>query len=140
MVIYCHCCLIPIIENLTKEEYSGEYRNDLLNLGASQNTLNPQHSLDTLKNRLWVSEFYRLQHGVEHAHWPHFFLRNVGRHLNKYKFNYAVKGYLVYLLYREFANFQYQNSIKFMPANEQSLLLAKMGLNGGAAALAFLYF
>ena len=51
--------LIKIIENLTKEQYSGNYRNRLPMLNSSRDSLNPAVNLETLKNRLWVAEIGR---------------------------------------------------------------------------------
>ena len=62
--------------------------------------MNPVANLEALKQRLWVAEHYKYLHGAEIAHWPHFFLKNVGTHLNKYKYNYAVKAFFFYQLYR----------------------------------------
>ena len=90
-----------IIENLTKEQYSGNYRNRLPLLNSSRDSLNPVINLDTLKNRLWVADHYRLLNGIEHAYWPHYTIRNVGCHLWKFKFNYAVKAFFAYQVYRE---------------------------------------
>lgn len=69
-------------------------------LNASRDTLNPALNLETLKNRLWVIEHYRLLHGVEHAYWPHFFIKNLGTKVWKYKFSYAVKALFLYQTYR----------------------------------------
>jgi hypothetical protein len=67
------CCL----ENLTKEQYSGNYRSKLPMLNASRDTLNPVLNAETLKNRLWVIEHYRTLHGIEHAYWPHYLMREM---------------------------------------------------------------
>jgi hypothetical protein len=53
-----------IIENLTKEQFSGEYRTRLPKMNASRDSLNPALNLETLKNRLWVIEHYRTLNGV----------------------------------------------------------------------------
>lgn len=102
------------IENLTKEQYSGNYRRSISALGVSRDSLNPKLSLETLKNRLWVMEHYKYLHGVEHAHWPHFVMQRAGSHLWKYKFNYAVKAFFIYQAVREYQNYRYLSSITFM--------------------------
>ena len=104
---------------MTKEQYSGNYRSNVANLSSSRDTLNPAMNLETLKNRLWVAEHYRLLHGVEHAYWPHYTMRNVGGHLYKYKFNYAVKAFFAYQVYREVQNFRYLNSVSFLKTDQQ---------------------
>ena len=83
-------------------------------LNSSRDALNPTVNLETLKNRLWVTEHYRLIHGVEHAYWPHYVLRNVGGHMNKYKLNYIVKAFFIYQAYRANNNYQYLNSVSFL--------------------------
>ena len=73
--------------------------------------------MDTLKNRLWVANYYRYLHGVEFAHWPHFVMQKSARQLNKYKFNYAVKAFFAYTVYREVQAFRHNNRISFMPTD-----------------------
>ena len=89
------------IENLTKEQYSGLVPTKLNGLSASRDTLNPLLNAKLLKQRLAAIEHYQMQHGIQYARWPHFFLSRVGSHMYKYKFNYALKGFAAYLLYRE---------------------------------------
>ena len=105
---------LTFVENLTKEQYSGNYRDNLTLRSSSRDALNPAMNLETLKNRLWVSEHYRLLHGVEHAYWPHYVMRNVGGHMWKFKFNYAVKAFFAYQVYREVQNYRYMNSVAFL--------------------------
>jgi hypothetical protein len=116
-------------ENLTKEQFSGNYRNSIAPLNASANALNPSASLEKLKNRLWVAEHYRLLHGVEHAYWPHYTLRNIGCHLNKYKFNYAIKLFFAYQVYREVQSYRYLNQVKFMTTSESTAHGAQIAWN-----------
>lgn len=111
--------LFNCAENLTKEQFSGNYRNRLPMLNSSKDSLNPVANLETLKNRLWVTEYYRLLHGVEHAYWPHYTMKNVGNHLFKYKFNYAVKAFFAYQVYREIQNYRYINSVTFISTDQQ---------------------
>lgn len=118
------------IENLTKEQFSGNYRSKVPALNASRDTINPAINLETLKNRLWVAEHYRLLHGVEHAYWPHYFIRNLGGHLNKYKFNYAVKAFFAYQVYREIQNYRYINSVSFLKTDDQISYLGQVAWTG----------
>ena len=104
---------------MTKEQYSGNYRNRLPLLNSSRNSLNPTMNLEVMKNRLWVTEHYRLLHGVEHAYWPHYFMRNAACHLNKFKFNYAVKAFFAYQVYREVQNYNYVTKVAFLKTDEQ---------------------
>ena len=124
---------------MTKEQYSGQFRNKISPLSTSRDVLNPEINLETLKNRLWVTEHYRLLHGVEHAYWPHYFLRRAGNHLWKFKFAYAFKGILAYNVYRDVRNFQYRNSTQFLNTVEQQKLVLQVCYSGLVATAAFLY-
>ena len=117
---------LHIIENLTKEQFSGNYRDKLAHLNSSRDTINPSINLENVKNRLWVTEHYRLVRGLEHAYWPHFAIRNVSLHLNKYKFNYAVKAFFAYQVYRDVQNYRYRNSVSFIRTDEQASHLAQI--------------
>ena len=118
MVLLISPALTSYIENLTKEQFSGNYRDKLAHLNSSRDTINPSINLENVKNRLWVTEHYRLVRGLEHAYWPHFVIRNVGLHLNKYKFNYAVKAFFAYQVYRDVQNYSYRNSVSFIRTDE----------------------
>lgn len=102
--------------NLTKEQYAGSVvkSSKLGVLSTSRDTLNPLLNTETLKNRLAVIQHYKYLNGVEHAHWPHFALARLGRHLMKYKFNYAVKGFAAYMVYRDIAAYQHLQKRTFM--------------------------
>ena len=119
-----------ILENLTKEQYSGNYRNRVPMLNSSRDSLNPAVNLETLKNRLWVAEHYRLLHGVEFAYWPHYAMKNVGTHLWKFKFNYAVKAFFIYQVYREYQNYQYVKNVTFLSTDQQFQHYLQIGWNG----------
>ncbi len=106
------------IENLTKEQYSGQYRRKLPYLSASRDSLNPALNLETLQARLFVMEHYKYLHGVEHAHWPHYVMKNVGGHMWKYKFNYAIKAFFLYQVYREVKNYNYVKSVSFLSEDQ----------------------
>lgn len=127
------CDLFCRIENLTKEQYSGNFRSKLPMLNSSRDALNPSVNLETLRNRLWVTEYYRTLHGVEQAYWPHYVLRNVGGHLNKYKFNYLVKGFFIYQAYRQMKNYQHLNSVSFLSSHQQFGHLVSIGWATGVA-------
>ncbi len=100
--------------------------------------MNPQQSLETLKNRLWVTEYYRNLHGEEFAHWPHYFLRNSFKHINKYKFNYAVKAFFLYHVYRDVQTYRYEERTTFMPTDRQFHHLLQITYISGLTSLAFL--
>lgn len=115
---------------MTKEQYSGNYRNKNPLLNSSRDSLNATANLETMKNRLWVAEYYRLQHGIEHAYWPHYVMRNVGTHLYKYKFNYAFKAFFIYQAFREVQNYRYMNSVAFLKTDQQIEQLTNIAWTG----------
>ncbi len=75
-------------------------------LSASRDTLNPLLNTTTLKNRLADIQHYKYINGVEFAHWPHYVLTRLARHTYRYKFNYAIKGFAGYLVYRDYATYR----------------------------------
>ena len=75
-------------------------------LSASRDTLNPLLNTTTLKNRLAVIQHYKYANGVEYAHWPHYVLTRLARHTYRYKFNYAIKGFAGYLVYRDISSYR----------------------------------
>ena len=99
-------------------------------LSASRDTLNPLLNTTILKNRLADIEHYKYLHGEKYARWPAYFMANVGRHLWKYKFNYAVKGFAAYLVYREI---QQQNNLKeksILTLEQSSIGMFRIGGQG----------
>ena len=107
-------------ENLTKEQYSGKLSRGINALSASRDTLNPMLNAKTLKDRLTAIEYYKYQHGVEHARWPHFFMTNCARHLNRYKFNYGIKAFGAYVVYREYSNYRRIENTQFTSIEQQA--------------------
>jgi hypothetical protein len=125
---------------LTKEQYAGVAKVPKLGLlSTSRDALNPLLNTETLKNRLFVIQHYKYLHGVEFAHWPHFVLANIGRHLMKYKFNYAVKGFAAFLLYRAVSEYRHYNSRAFLTMDQHGYfganILASSALFGGICAI-----
>jgi hypothetical protein len=53
-------------------------------------------------------------------------MRNVGCHLNKYKFNYLVKAFFAYQVYRDVQNYQYLHQVKFLTTSEGTKLGAQV--------------
>lgn len=78
-----------------------------------------------MKNRLELIQYYKTVHG-DHAFWPHFFMRRVVNHALKYKFNYAVKGFAAYLVYRDFANYQHAKETRFLTIQDEGKQVAKI--------------
>jgi hypothetical protein len=53
-------------------------------------------------------------------------MRRVANHAMKYKFNYAVKGFAVYLVYRDLADYQHMKETSFMTMQSESQKVAKI--------------
>ena len=102
--------------------------------------MNPLLNAETLKQRLQVIEHYKMQHGLQYARWPHFFLGNVGRQLYKYKFNYGVKAFAAYLLYRDVQNARYWNDTVILSYQNIMQMGGDIGMKGAVlvALCAFL--
>ena len=82
------------IENLTKEQYAGQYRPRLSIFNTARDALNPYVNAETLKNRLWVIDHYKFRYGAAHTYWLHTLLSKTAAQLNRYKFNYGIKLFL----------------------------------------------
>jgi hypothetical protein len=83
-------------------------------LSVSRDTLNPLLNTETLKNRLNVIEHYRYINGVEMAHWPHFAMNRFAKHVMRFKFNYAIKGFAAYLIYRDIAQYRQMKATSYV--------------------------
>jgi len=53
-------------------------------------------------------------------------MRRVVNHALKYKFNYAVKGFAAYLVYRDFANYQHAKETRFLTIQDEGKQVAKI--------------
>jgi len=94
--------LIAILENLTKEAYSGSSIMPRLNIfNVSQDALNPRMNTELLRNRLWTIDHYKYRYGAKHTYWVHYALRNAARHCWTYKGNYFAKGALALYTYSQ---------------------------------------
>lgn len=109
-------------------------------LSASRDSLNPALNLETLKNRLWVMEYYRTLNGVEYTYWPHYTLRNLGRHVNKYKLNYIVKGFVLYNLLRSVQASKYASSTRFLRLDEMFAFNGQIAYSAALAGAALFFF
>jgi hypothetical protein len=109
-------------------------------LSVSRDTLNPLLNTDTLKARLEAIDHYKYRHGVQMAHWPHFAMNRMSRHLWKYKANYIVKGAVVYMLVRDFQHMRHMHRTSYVTFQQEQALVAPMLVHGGmfAALCAFI--
>ena len=108
-------------------------------LNVSRDTLNPALNLENLKARLEAIEYYKNRVGHRHMYWPHYVIGDMGRHLMKYKFNYAVKGILLYSLYREIKNYNHLFNVTFMNVEHQTRCYTKIIWAGILAGGVILY-
>lgn len=70
--------------------------------------MNPLLNAQVLKERLALIEHYKHANGGhKFAHWPYYFARSAGGHLNRYKFNYGIKAFAAYVVYRDLQNIQH---------------------------------
>jgi hypothetical protein len=101
--------------------------------------LNPNVNANILKNRLWVIDHYRYRWGADHTYWVHTALKRMAVNANRYKFNYAAKGFLLYQGYTAYQNYRYVDQMSFMSNVErvsyQTPILAWGGVFMGACAL-----
>ena len=75
-------------------------------LSVSRDSLNPLLNTETLRNRLAVIEHYKYLHGVERAHWPHFAMQRMLRHVMRYKVNLVIKAGALGLLVNDVQHFR----------------------------------
>ena len=106
-------------ENLTREQYSRNFRTDLKYLSPARDALNPKMNLELLKQRLAQMERIEAQIPAKYRFWPRHLMDKYGAHLNKYKFNYLVKAFLAYNLYREFMNANHLHRVSFLTFSQQ---------------------
>uniref|UniRef100_A0A7S3X9K5 Uncharacterized protein n=1 Tax=Strombidinopsis acuminata TaxID=141414 RepID=A0A7S3X9K5_9SPIT len=126
-------------ENLTKEQYSGDRKNRITPFNASADTLNPLLNRNTLVARLQAIDHYHLQHGLEHYHWPHYFMRNVAQRVWKYKFNYGLKAFCIYTMYADIRAYDHLRKSKFTDFNDTNNFVFSFGGHGAATAAVFLF-
>lgn len=124
---------------MTKEQYSGVIPRSLNMFSASRDSLNPLLNTERLKQRLDAIEYYKYKHGQVYSRWPHYALGKAGRHLMRYKFNYAVKGFAAYLLYSDYQQYKHLSSIAIMSLESDAEFIVRItGKTVGFAALCML--
>lgn len=126
-------------ENLTKEQYSGIHRPTFNALAVSKDSLNPLLSHERLTDRLAAIQKYRYIRGLEHTHWPHFLMTRAGQHLMKYKFNYGVKAFAAYIVYRDIAHYNHISSKAFLSYDQQAEIFLRTGAHSAILAALCLY-
>jgi hypothetical protein len=114
---------------LTKEKFSGVSKRPSGILSVSRDTLNPLLNTETLRNRLNVIESYKYMYGVEHAHYPHYAMQRFSKHFMRYKFNYAVKGFALYLMYRDISQFRKMNNQSYVTIYGEIIFGAQLGFH-----------
>ena len=69
---------------------------------------------ETLRNRLWVIDHCKYRYGANHTFWVHNVLGKTFRHLNKYKFNYGVKAFMLYATVAQYKNYYYVREMSLL--------------------------
>ena len=93
-----------------------------------------------LKNRLWVIEHYRYRYGADHTYWVHAGLRRLAANVNRYKFNYALKGLIAYQAYSAYQNYSYVDSMSFLSLRKKAEYhLPIIGYSGMFAAACLMF-
>jgi hypothetical protein len=124
---------------LTKEQYNTHVEpRTLANLSVSRDSLNPALNLTLLKGRLNAIEYYNNRLGVELAHWPHFAMKRLGTHLNKYKFNYLVKGFALYIVYSDVQYYRYMQTQAFLTRHQETSMKLNVLCHSAVAGGLFL--
>ena len=82
-----------------------------------------------LQRRLQTIEIYKAQRGVEFMHWPHFAMNRLGRHLMRYKFNYALKGFFLALIVNDYRQWRQAASKAFLTRQEETLRGGQMAFH-----------
>ena len=83
-------------------------------------------------------DHYKFRYGASHTYWVHAFLGNLSKNLMKYKFNYALKGFLAYVTYNRYQHYKYIDSIAFLTKPERAGLLQPVVVGAGATAAVML--
>jgi len=120
-----------LIDNLTKEQYSGVTKRPSGILSSTRDTLNPLLNTEVLKARLEVIEHYRYEHGIKMAHWPYYAMQRLSGHLMRYKFNYAIKGFAAYLMYRDLARYSHMRSTSFTTIQQDAYMIGTFLFHAG---------
>ena len=79
-------------------------------------------------------EHFKYLHGEKYAHWPHYWMGRQASQLWKYKFNYAVKGFAAYLVFREVQQYRNLQAKTVMTFNESFESVLGIGAATGAFA------
>ena len=140
MYLYNLIECLYFVENLTKEQFAGQYRPHLTIFNSARDALNPAVNADTLRNRLWTIDHYKFRYGAEHTFYWHTVLRRMGTHMNKYKFNYAVKAFLAYNVYAQVQGYNHQDSNFFLTEAQRGRHKVNVLLSSGALMGACLLF
>ena len=121
-------------ENLTREQYSRNFRNDLKYLNPARDALNPKINLDLLKQRLAQLERIEAQIPERYRYWPHYAIQRWGNYLNRYKYNHLIKAFLAYNLYRELKNANYLHRVSFLTFDQQTQVTIRCSSAGALLA------
>lgn len=63
---------------------------------------------------------------MEHAYWPHYWIGRTATRLNKYKFNFLLKGFLIYSSYKGYAEYYHAKNNRFLGLDEMIMYSANI--------------
>ena len=118
-------------ENLTSEQYTGVVPRQINALSVSRDTLNPLLNANVLKQRLGAIDYYSNLHGPRYMYWPHYFMRSTAQMMWRYKFNFAVKGFCAFMLYREVNQYRNLNEKTVMTIQQNFASFGSIGAHAG---------
>ena len=87
---------------------------------SARDTLNPQLNSELVKNRLWVIDHYKFRYGRDHTYWVNAALRNIFTHVNRFKFNYALKTFFAYQMYLKWSQLRYYEDTMFLTNTQRA--------------------
>lgn len=67
-------------------------------------------------------------------YWPHHAMNRLATHAMKFKFNYAVKGFFMYLVYADLSQMAYKRRTQFVTIQEESMFKVMLAMHTGAFA------
>lgn len=120
-------------QNLTKEKYNGVATRSTTPLSVSRDTLNPLLNYAKLKDRMDLIAEYEARAGPL-RYWPHHAMNRFATHVMKYRFNYAVKGFFLYLVYADLSQIAHKRRTQFVTIQEDTMLKMTLATHTGAFA------
>ncbi len=84
-------------------------------------------------------EHYERLRTPQLMYWPHHVLAKAGKNINKYKFSYALKAFVLFNVYSEFSDFKFRKATTIMRLDQESAYYVTMFFKVGAASAVMCY-